>query len=117
MNEVATLTKKVKGSASGGLDVEAIREEFPILKRTVHGKPLVYLDSASTSQKPIEVIETLNHFYRTTNANIHRGIYQIAEEATTLFEDSRKKIARFIGARSWREVIFTRGTTEALNLV
>ncbi|MCH7759934.1 cysteine desulfurase [candidate division TA06 bacterium] len=99
------------------MDVEAVRKEFPILKREVHGKPLVYLDSAATSQKPLEVIETLNHFYRTTNANIHRGIYLISEEATALYEGARKKVARFLGARSWREVIFTRSATEAINLV
>ena len=117
MNEVATVTKEVKVSTSGKFDVDAVRKEFPILKRQIHGKPLIYLDSAATSQKPMEVIEALNRFYCTTNANIHRGIYQISEEATALYEGARKKIARFIGARSWREFIFTRSATEAINLV
>jgi len=117
MDEVATLARKAARELQRRFDIEAVREEFPILKRTVHGKPLIYLDSAATTQKPLEVIETLNHFYRTSNANIHRGIYQLSEEATALYEEARKKVARFIGARSWREVIFTRSATEAINLV
>ncbi len=100
------------------LDVERIRADFPILQRTVRGgKPLVYLDSAATSQKPASVIEALAGFYRTSNANIHRGIYELSEEASVLYEEARAKIARFIGAARAEEVIFVRNTTEAINLV
>jgi len=100
------------------LDVERIRADFPILQRTVRGgKPLVYLDSAATSQKPASVIEALAGFYRTSNANIHRGIYELSEEASVLYEEARAKVARFIGAARAEEVIFVRNTTEAINLV
>lgn len=100
------------------LDVERIREDFPILKRTVReGKPLIYLDSAATSQKPASVIAALAHFYRTSNANIHRGIYELSEEASLLYEEARGKIARFIGASRNEEIVFVRNTTEAINLV
>jgi cysteine desulfurase/selenocysteine lyase len=97
---------------------EIIRVGFPILERQVHpGVPLVYLDSAATSQKPLRVIEAMDAFYRQSNANIHRGIHVLAEEATTLYEDARQKIARFINAPSARQVIYTRNTTESINLV
>lgn len=99
------------------LNVSSIREGFPILQQFVHGKPLVYLDSAATSQKPERVIRALDTYYRTTNANIHRGIYQLAEQATEEYEAARKKVQKFINAKSWREVIWTRNATEALNLV
>lgn len=99
------------------LNVSSIREDFPILQQTVHGKPLVYLDSAATSQKPESVIQALDTFYRTTNANIHRGIYQLAEQATQEYEDARKKVQKFINAKSWREIVWTRNATEAINLV
>jgi len=100
------------------LDVKKIRADFPILEREVHpGVPLVYLDSTATSQKPISVIDALNSFNRKHNANIHRGIHVLAEEATTMYEDSRVKIARFINAPFARQVIFTRNTTESINLV
>src|SRR5512142_198088 len=102
---------------SNGLNVSAIREEFPILQQLVHGKPLVYLDSTATSQKPEVVIQALDEYYRKYNANIHRGIYSIAEEATERHEQARKKIQKFINAKSWREIIYTRNTTESLNLV
>ena len=100
-----------------GLDVAAIREDFPVLQQLVHGKPLIYLDSNATSQKPEVVIQALDEYYRKYNANIHRGIYSIAEEATERHEEARKKIQRFINARSWREIVFTRNATESLNLV
>lgn len=100
-----------------GLDVSAIREDFPILQQMVHGKPLAYLDSAATSQKPEVVINALDEYYRKYNANIHRGIYSLAEEATARYEAARKKAQKFINAKSWREIVFTRNTTEALNLV
>lgn len=100
------------------LDVHRIRTDFPIFQRTVRdGKPLVYLDSAATSQKPASVIEALAGFYRTSNANIHRGIYELSEEASILYEEARAKVARFIGASRPDEVIFVRNTTEAINLV
>ncbi len=100
------------------LDVERIRADFPILQRTVRGgKPLVYLDSAATSQKPASVIEALAGFYRSSNANIHRGIYELSEEASLLYEEARAKVARFIGAARAEEVVFVRNTTEAINLV
>jgi cysteine desulfurase/selenocysteine lyase len=98
--------------------VNKIRADFPILDREVHpGVPLVYLDSTATSQKPRLVIEALNTFYRHSNANINRGIHVLAEEATAMYEDSRNKIARFINAPTARQVIFTRNTTESINLV
>ena len=100
-----------------GLNVSAIREDFPLLQQTIHGKPLAYLDSAATSQKPDAVIRAFDEYYRRYNANIHRGIYALAEEATARYEGARKQVQKFINAKSWREVIFTRNTTEALNLV
>jgi cysteine desulfurase/selenocysteine lyase len=103
------------------LNVAKIREDFPILKRQVHGKRLVYLDNAATTQKPERVIEALSHFYRTSNANIHRGIHKLAEEATGLYEGTRKAVARFLSAGGSAAdphgVVFTRNATEAINLV
>ncbi|TET99072.1 MAG: cysteine desulfurase [Anaerolineales bacterium] len=100
------------------LDIPAIRRDFPILEReTEPGVKLVYLDNAATSQKPVQVIEAMDLYYRQMNANIHRGIHCLAEEATVAYEDGRKKIASFIGAESWREIVFTRNTTESLNLL
>ena len=99
------------------LDTAAIRAEFPILSREVHGHPLVYLDNAATTQKPQAVIDALSNYYSTMNANIHRGLHTLAEEATTAYEDVRKQVAAFIGAGSHREVVFTRNTTESLNLL
>jgi cysteine desulfurase/selenocysteine lyase len=99
-------------------DVERIREQFPILSREVYpGTRLVYLDSAATSQKPRSVIETLVDFYEHHNSNIHRGIHKLAEEATQAHEDARRRIAEFIGARTAREVVFTRNATESINLL
>ncbi|MBI4603055.1 MAG: cysteine desulfurase [Planctomycetes bacterium] len=99
------------------LDVARIREDFPILKRLVHGKRLVYLDNAATTQKPERVIEAIGRFYRTSNANIHRGIHKLAEEATAAYEGTRKAVARLLGGADPRGVVFTRNCTEALNLV
>jgi len=98
-------------------DVERIRADFPILSRQVHGHPLVYLDNAATSQKPLQVLETLDRYYREYNANIHRGVHTLSEEATAAYEGARRKIQSFINARSEKEIIFTRGTTESINLV
>ncbi len=100
------------------IDIEGIRAMFPVLSREVRpGVPLVYLDSAATSQKPRQVIEALSSFYGSQNANIHRGIHRLAEEATEAYESARKIVADFIGASSPREVVFCRNTTEAINLV
>jgi cysteine desulfurase/selenocysteine lyase len=100
------------------MDIQAIRGDFPILEReTRPGVKLVYLDSTATAQKPRQVIEAIERVYQHYNANIHRGVHTLAEEATAAYEDARRKIAEFIGAGSTREVIFTRNTTEAINLV
>jgi len=98
-------------------DVEAIRQDFPILHQTAHGHPLVYLDSAASSQKPLAVIDALDQYYKEYNANVHRGIYDLSERASEAYEQARKKVARFINAKSWRELIFTRNATESLNLI
>jgi cysteine desulfurases, SufS subfamily len=94
-----------------------VRQDFPILTRQVHGKPLVYLDSGASSQKPEPVLAAMDHYYRTYHANVHRGVYEISEEATAALERARVKIARFINARQSKQVIFTRNTTESINLV
>ena len=99
-----------------GLDVEKIRKDFPILKVKVHGKPLVYLDNAATSQKPKQVIAAVNDFYERYNANIHRSIHKLGEEATVAYEEAHKKVANFINA-DFEEVIFTKNTTESINLL
>ncbi|MDQ1397953.1 MAG: cysteine desulfurase / selenocysteine lyase [Acidimicrobiaceae bacterium] len=99
------------------LNTEVIKKDFPILDHPTHGRRLVYLDSAASSQKPTAVLDAMNHYYETTRANVHRGVYAIAEEATRLYEEARGKVARFIGAGSDREVVFTKNVTEALNLV
>jgi len=96
--------------------LEEIRSEFPILEREIHGEPLAYLDNGATSQKPLAVIETLDHYWRFENANVHRGVHTISEEATSLYEEARRIVAAHIGAEH-REVIFVRNATEALNLV
>lgn len=99
------------------LDIQRIRKDFPILQReTSDGVRLVYLDSTATSQKPLAVIEAMDDYYRRSNANIHRGVHTLAEEATALYESAREKIARFINAPSARQVIYTRNTTESINL-
>jgi cysteine desulfurase / selenocysteine lyase len=98
-------------------DVEGVRADFPILRREIHGRPLVYLDNAATAQKPVQVIEALDRYYNDYNANVYRGVYRISEEATAAYERARKKIAEFINARDPSEIIFVRGTTEAINLV
>jgi len=98
-------------------DVEKVRADFPILARTVRGKPLVYLDSAATSQKPRQVIDAVAEFYSRHNANVHRAIYELGEEATREYEGAREKIAQFIHARSPTEVVFTKSTTESLNAI
>ena len=110
----AVHTPAVHASA---LDVEAIKRDFPILHADVRGKRLVYLDSAASSQKPTAVLDAMQRYYENTHANVHRGVYTIAEEATRLYEDARRSMARFIGAGSPSEVVFTKNVTEAINLV
>lgn len=97
--------------------IETIRQEFPILARQVHDKPLAYLDNAASSQKPAAVLEKLDDYYRRYNANVHRGVHTLSEEATAAYEQARLRIVHFINAHNAREVIFTRGTTESINLV
>ncbi len=100
------------------LNVDQVRKDFPILDReTANGKRVIYLDSTATSQKPVQVIEAMNDYYRRSNANIHRGVHTLAEEATTMYEGARERIAKFINASSAREIIYTRNTTESINLV
>lgn len=100
-----------------GLDVKMIREDFPILNRKIDDKRLVYLDNAATSQKPKQVIEAIREFYEVYNANVHRSVHRLSEEATEAYESSREAVAHFIGARSPREIVFLRNATEAINLV
>jgi len=104
-------------AATARLDVAAIRRDFPVLHQQVHGKPLVYLDNAATTQKPVQVIEALSRYYEHDNANVHRGVHQLSERATEAYEGAREIIRAFIGARSVREVVFTRNATESINLV
>ena len=99
------------------LDVQRLRQDFPILLQRVHGKPLVYLDNAATSQKPRAVIDTLRHYYEADNANVHRAVHVLSERATEAYEEARTKVHKFIGANCLREIVFTRNTTEAINLV
>ena len=98
-------------------DVETIRKDFPILQRKIHNKPLVYLDNAATSQKPMQVIDAIDFYYKNYNANVHRSIHQLGEEATAKFMEAHEKIADFINADSYQNIIFTKNTTESLNLV
>ena len=99
------------------MDVQAIREQFPILDQEVNGHPLVYLDSSATSQKPIQVIEAVDAYYRLSNSNVHRGVHTLGSRATDLYEGAREKVKNFIHAKSSTEIIFNRGTTTALNIV
>jgi cysteine desulfurase/selenocysteine lyase len=103
--------------AGKSFDVEQVRADFPILQQEVHGKPLVYLDNAATSQKPRAVIDAIANYYLTDNANIHRGVHLLSERATSAYEQARETVRRFLNARETREVVFVRGTTEAINLV
>ena len=97
--------------AAPALDVVAIRKDFPILERSIHGSKLVYLDSAATTQRPNQVIDAIADFYRTTNSNIHRGVYALSAQATGMYEEARTKVAQFINAVSDAEIIYTRNTS------
>ena len=98
-------------------DINKIREDFPILQREVYGRPLVYLDNAATTQKPLCVLDAMRHEYLNVNANVHRGVHYLSQQATDLHEAARERVRRFINARSTTEIVFTRGTTESVNLV
>ncbi len=104
-------------STKSTIDVAAVRADFPILAREVHGKPLAYLDNAATSQKPRAVIDAISHYYETSNANVHRGVHALSVRATELYEGSREKVRAFVNAAETAEIVFVRGTTEAINLV
>ena len=98
-------------------DIQKIRQDFPILSRDVYGKPLVYLDNAATTQKPLSVLDAMRHEYLNVNANVHRGVHYLSQQATDLHEAAREKVRQFINAKKTEEIVFTRGTTEAINLV
>src|SRR5881296_2998116 len=103
--------------ATTAIDWKTIREDFPILHEKAHGHPLIYFDNAATSQKPRAVIEVLRNFYEHDNANVHRGLHTLSSRATEAYEKARQRIAKYVGAASSNEIIFTRGTTESINLV
>jgi cysteine desulfurase/selenocysteine lyase len=115
MNNQNTATDMNNNSSM--FDVEKIRADFPILQQQVNGKPLVYLDNAATAQKPKQVIETLDQYYREYNSNIHRGVHSLSQKATVVYEAAREKVKTFVNANSTKEIIFVRGATEAINLV
>ena len=114
---MATAHDLVRPATRSAFDIARVREDFPILKEKVHGKPLVYFDNAATSQKPRSVIEAEQRFYLTECSNVHRGVHYLSEQATQAYEAARGKVQRFLNARDAREIIFVRGTTEAINLV
>lgn len=110
-------SKQYRDEPQGLFPVERIRQSFPALKQLVHGNPLIYLDNAATSQKPQEVIDTIDEYYTRDNSNVHRGLHELSERATRAFEDARGEVKRFLNASEDREIIFVRGTTEGINLV
>lgn len=110
---MSTLTSSV----AAGFDVEKVREDFPVLKQTVHGKPLVYLDSAATAQKPTAVVDAIRKFHEVDCANIHRGVHELSQRSTAAYEEARSKVKTFLNSASESELIFVRGTTEGINLV
>ena len=111
------MTRLAEARATTGFDVERVRADFPILHQQVHGHPLVYLDNANTTQKPEAVIDAMDHYYRADNANIHRSTHLLSERATRAYEAARARVQKLVNARESREVVFTRGCTEAINLV
>jgi len=119
LNRIAPSVPELLTDRAPGIpfDVDRVRRDFPILAREVHGKPLVYFDTAASAQRPLAVIEAIGRFYRNHNANVHRGVHTLSQEATDLYEGGRRRLAEFINAGSVREVVFTRGTTESINLV
>lgn len=117
MNSRATAPATGSTAPAGAFDVEAIRRDFPILHQQINGYPLAYLDSAASTQRPLQVIEAIQRYYMHDHANVHRGVHTLSHRATDIYEGARNTIRGFINARSTREIIFTRGTTEAINLV
>jgi cysteine desulfurase / selenocysteine lyase len=113
----ATPSTVIDDERAAALDVAGIRDRFPILDQSIHGHPLVYLDNAASTQKPIEVIEAIAHYYRTDNANVHRGIHELSNRATEAYDGARRRVAAFFGIADPAELIWTRGTTEGINLV
>lgn len=111
------MTQPALDISQKALNVLSVREDFPILKRRIHGHPLVYLDNAATTQRPSQVVEAMRNYFYESNANIHRAIHTLGYESTVAYEDAHKKVSRFINAKSWREIVFVRNATEALNLV
>ncbi len=107
----------MKLSIKDQVDVSSIRKQFPVLEQSINGKPLIYLDNAATTQKPLAVINEINRYYTEDNSNIHRGMHALAERATAAYENTRKSVARFINANESEEIIFTKGTTDSINLV
>src|SRR4029079_11299762 len=103
--------------AGGDLDWKAIREDFPILRERAHGHPLIYFDSAATSQKPQAVLDALQNYYEHNNANVHRGLHELSSRATEAYESARQRVALYLNAASADEIVFTRGTTESITLV
>lgn len=114
---MSTPKERIEITAPAGLDAARLRADFPILNQAVHGRPLVYLDNAATTQKPRQVIEALEHYYSADNANIHRGVHTLSQRATDAYEGAREKVRRFINAADLREIVFVRGATEGINLV
>ena len=115
---MASLGSQIRvADAADGFDIEAVRADFPILRKMVHGKPLVYLDNAATTQKPESVITALTNYYSGQNANIHRGVHHLSQLATTLHDGARETVREFVNAKKSSEIVFVRGTTEAINLV
>ena len=114
----AKIMNKISNNlATPSLDIAKIRADFPLLNREMNGKPIVFLDSAASSQKPQQVVEAMDYYYEQQHANVHRGVYQLSQEATDAFERARELVQAFINAASEKEIIFTRGTTEGINLV
>jgi len=107
----------LSSAISRGFDVEKVRQDFPVLRQTIHGKPLVYLDNAATAQKPVSVIDAIRKFHEVDCANIHRGVHELSQRSTAAYEETRVKSKRFLNARSKSEIVFVRGTTEGINLV
>src|SRR5437763_15897013 len=112
-NSMSSLSSQV----STTFDVERIREDFPVLKQAIHGKPLVYLDSAATAQKPFAVIDAIRKCHEVDCANIHRGVHELSQRSTAAYEETRTKVRKFLHAKTNEELIFVRGTTEGINLV
>ncbi len=117
MSQPAADVAQPRGAGHNRFDVQSVRADFPILHQEVHGRPLVYLDNGATSQKPRHVIEAVSRYYERDNANVHRGVHALSERATEAYEGARRRVARFVNAGDVHEVVFTRGTTEGINLV